>query len=158
MDSLNKVAADLPQVTIAYSWKYSAIVCLAGVITADFPSLRGNTAEVKAKAPAFGGRGGREGVVWSAPALLESGWSVGMRRGRKNITLLWHLPRWEYRSNSIFCQSAALHTLVKQSPRHRRRQGSARSRRRVSWGPLHQLVQSAERQCGKLVIMQMEVS
>lgn len=36
VDSLNSVAAVLPQVTctMAYSWKYSAIVCLAGVITA----------------------------------------------------------------------------------------------------------------------------
>lgn len=27
--------------------------------------------------------GGGEGVVWSAPALLESGWRAGLRRGRK---------------------------------------------------------------------------
>lgn len=53
VDSLNEAAADLPQVTCtAYSWKYSAIVCLAGVITAVISSLRGNTSEVKAEAPA----------------------------------------------------------------------------------------------------------
>lgn len=141
--SLDEVAADLPQVTltIAYSWKYSAIVCSSSVITAVsqrkhcwskgrstslcgrrsrqsgvnsevllsgvawfFPpgnqegsslsTLVGELSLVKSWSPSWwkpqcacdwhtGGEGGREGVGWSGPALLESGWGVGLRSGRK---------------------------------------------------------------------------
>lgn len=96
---------------------------------------------------------GHEEVVWSAPALLESGWVVGLKRGRKIQPYSGSCPSGR---QGVTPSSAE----VQPSTHWLGRAGAAQDTGRGLLGPggSRGSSQSAERQHGKSVIMRMEVS